>query len=128
VKYSLDEVGRMASRDDRISEDELAQAKGILALGKWQGSLDGVLMASGTYAAETVRYGTTERLMAWPGAVQAVTSDQVKSVAAKYLAREAMATVVIGPLEKIRQARHPRWPVSLDDLSGRARTARAGTP
>jgi hypothetical protein len=27
-----------------------------------------------------------------------------------------MVTVVVGPIEKIRQARHPRWPVDFDDL------------
>jgi len=126
IKYSLDEIARIASRHDRITDDELEIAKGILALGKWQGALEGALMAPGTYAVETVRFGTTDRLMRWPEAVLAVTADQVKEVAAAYLDRNAMATVVVGPLDRIREARHPRWPVALDDITGPAARAQAG--
>ena len=40
-------------------------------------------------------------------------------MAQKYLDPAAMVTVVVGPMEKIRAARHPRWPVDLDALHPR---------
>jgi predicted Zn-dependent peptidase len=128
VKFSLDEITRIGRRDDAISPEEMEQGKGILALGKWQGALEGALMAPGTFAAELVRRGTTDDLMKWPEVVNAVTPEQVKGAAAKYLQPDTMAVVVIGPLEKIRAARHPRWPVSLDELTSPRQTARAGQP
>jgi hypothetical protein len=46
-----------------------------------------------------------------------VTASKVKAVAEKYLAPTELVTVVVGPLESIRRARHPRWPVDLDSLA-----------
>ena len=40
----------------------------------------------------------------------------VKRVAQEYLDPATFVTVVAGPLERIRAARHARWPVALDDL------------
>jgi zinc protease len=117
VKFSLDELDRMQSGSDAISAEELDRAKGTLVLGSWQGALDGARQASATYAAESVLRGGIEGLLEWPEAVQAVTPEQVKTVAQKYLKPTEMKTVIVGPIEKIRPARHPRWPVGLDELS-----------
>jgi len=46
-----------------------------------------------------------------------VTVAEVMASARRYLDPAGMVTVVVGPLEKIRAARHPRWPVSLDELA-----------
>ena len=55
--------------------------------------------------------------MGWPEAVRSVTAGDVKRVAQEYLDPAAtFVTVVAGPLERIRAARHPRWPVALDEL------------
>ena len=54
--------------------------------------------------------------MSWPDAVRAVTAADVKRVAQEYLDPADFTTVVAGPLAEIRAARHPRWPVALDDL------------
>jgi predicted Zn-dependent peptidase len=116
IKFSLDEVFRIHDSDQPISEEERERAIGSLVLGKWQEQLDGPRQASATYAVETVRYGGTDRLLAWPDALRNVTFDQMNAVASKYLNPEEMVTVVVGPLEKIRQARHPRWPFDLDTL------------
>lgn len=128
VRFSLDEISRISAKDDAISPDEVAQGKGILALGKWQEALEGAVIAPGTFAAEVVRRGSTDGLMKWPEMVNAVTLDQVKGVAGKYLQPGTMAVVIIGPLEKIRAARHPRWPVSLDELTAQRQSAKAGQP
>jgi zinc protease len=119
VKFSLDELDRMQSASDTISAEELERAKGALVLGAWQGALDGARQASATYAVETVNRGGVEELLKWPEAVQAVTAEQVKAVAQKYLKPIEMKTVIVGPIEKIRPARHPRWPVGLDELASK---------
>jgi predicted Zn-dependent peptidase len=93
--------------------------KGGLILSKWQGSLDGARDASATYALETMRYGSVDRLMAWPTAVRAVTAADVKRVATTYLHPDRMVTVIIGQLDAVRKARHPRWPMALEDVGGR---------
>ena len=86
-------------------------------LGRWQAMLDGVRPASTAYAEELVRHDSLDRLLGWPKAVQAVTAAQVKEVATRYLDPASLVTVVVGPLEQIQAARHPRWPASLDDLA-----------
>ena len=82
----------------------------------WQPSLGLATSASGTYAVEHVRQGNTDQLMGWPRGVRAVTASDVKAMARQYLDPATMVTVVVGPLARIREARHPRWPVALDEL------------
>lgn len=119
VKISLEELQRLRAADDEVSAEELERAKGGLVLGQWQGALDGVRPASSTYALELLRYGDLQRLVGWPAAVDAVTAEQVKAAARRYLDPTQMVTVVVGPLEKIRTARHPRWPAALHELAMR---------
>ena len=54
--------------------------------------------------------------MRWPEAVRSVAVDDVKRVARDHLDPAGFVTVVVGPLERIRAARHPRWPVGLDAI------------
>ena len=96
--------------------EELEQVKGGHVLGKWQGSLDGALDASATYANETARFGSLDHLLKWPAAVRAVTAQAVSAAAQKYIHPETMGTVVIGQIDEVRKARHPRWPVALDEV------------
>ena len=116
IKYCLEEVSRMRSPDARITDEEMEQAKGALLLGQWQRVLDGARQSSATYAFEAVRHGGTDRLIGWPEAIQAVTPDQVKQIAERYLDPSQMVTVLVGPILAIREARHPRWPADLDEL------------
>jgi predicted Zn-dependent peptidase len=97
----------------------LEQVKGGIVLGKWQGLLDGALDASATYAAETARFGSLDHLLKWPTAVRAVTSQAVSAAAQKYINPSTVSTVVIGQVEEARKARHPRWPVGLDEVTGK---------
>jgi predicted Zn-dependent peptidase len=117
IKLTLDEMARISAPDDQITDEELKRAQGWLTLGMWQGLLDGAGQASAMYAFDTVRRGGTKHLLAWPRAITAVTAAQVKDAARKYLKSSEMTTVVLGPIGAIRQARHPRWPVALDDLN-----------
>ena len=116
VRYSLDELERIHDPDEPVTEAEVTRAQGWLLGAVWQRSLELATSASQTFAVEHVRRGGTDRLAGWPAAVRSVTAGDVKSVAQEYLDPAAFVTVVAGPMERIRAARHPRWPVALDEL------------
>ena len=116
VRCSLDELERMHDPAEPVSEAEVSRARGWLVDAAWRRSLELPTSASETFAVEHVRRGSTDQLMGWPDAVGSVTAEDVKAVAQEYLDPSAFVTVVAGPLERIRAARHPRWPVALDDL------------
>jgi len=85
-------------------------------LSKWQSSLDSARTASATYATETARFRSLDRLMKWPDAVRAVTAQAVTAAAQKYVHPEMMGITIIGQIDAVRKARHPRWPVTLDEV------------
>lgn len=121
VRYSKEELSRIRESDGAPAIEELEQAKGGLVLSQWQRALDGARAASATYAAETVRYGSIDRLTGWPAAVRAVTPAQVTAAARRYIEPHRLGTVLIGQLDAVRKARHPRWPATLDELDGGSR-------
>ena len=116
VRYSLEELERMHDPDEPVTEAEVTRAQGWLLGAVWQRSLELATSASQTFAVEHVRRGGTEHLMGWPEAVRSVTAGDAKRVAQEYLDPAGFVTVVAGPMERIRAARHPRWPVALDEL------------
>jgi predicted Zn-dependent peptidase len=118
IRFSLEELTRVREPAGAPSPEELEQVKGGIVLGKWQGSLDGALDASATYALETVRFGSLDHLLKWPYAVRAVTAQAVSAAAQKYINPATMGTVIIGQVDEVRKARHPRWPVALDEVTG----------
>ena len=124
VRYSLDELERIHDPDEPVTEAEVTRAQGWLLGAVWQRSLELATSASETFAVEHVRRGGTDRLLGWPEAVLAVTTSDVKAVAQEYLDPAAFVTVVAGPMERIRAARHPRWPVALDELEAELSGAR----
>ena len=116
VRYSLDELERIHDPDDPVTETEVTRAQGWLLGAVWQRSLELATSASEIFAVEHVRRGGTGHLVGWPEAVLSVTAGDVKRVAQEYLDPATFVTVVAGPLARIRAARHPRWPVALDEL------------
>lgn len=116
IRYSLDELERIHDTDEPVTAAEVTRARGWLLDAVWRRSLELPTTASETFAVEHVRRGNTDHLLAWPDAVGSVTAEDVKRVAREYLDPSAFVTVVAGPIERIRAARHPRWPVALDDL------------
>ena len=124
VRYSLDELERIHDPDEPVTEAEVTRAHGWLLGAVWQRSLELATSASQTFAVEHVRRGGTDHLMGWPAAVRSVTAGDVKRVAQEYLDPAAFVTVVAGPLARIRAARHPRWPVALDELEAELSGAR----
>ena len=117
VKYAEEELTRICEQAGMPTLEELEQAKGGLVLSQWQRSLDGARAASATFAVETVQNGSLQRLHEWPEAVRAVTAEHVLAAAAKYIHPDKLATVLIGQLDAVRTARHPRWPATLDELN-----------
>lgn len=116
IHYSVQELSRIREAPGAPTDEELAQAKGGLILAQWQRALDGPRAASATYAAETARHGSLDRLNRWQEAVSGVTPDQVRAAAEKYIRPEQIGAVIVGQLEAVRTARHPRWPVALEDV------------
>ena len=116
VRYSLDELERMHDPQEPVSEAEVTRARGWLVEAVWRRSLELATSASETFAVEHVRHGSTDHLMGWPEAVRSVTAEDVKAIAREYLDPATFVTVVTGPLARIRAARHPRWPVALDEV------------
>ena len=116
IRFSLDEVQRIHDPQEPVTDAEVVRAQGWLTGAVWQRSLEVATRASATLAVEHVRSGGAGSLMAWPAAVQAVAAADVKAMAERYLDPTTLATVVAGPLARIREARHPRWPVALDEL------------
>lgn len=116
VRYSMAEIERMHDPGEAVTEAEVTRARGSLVDGIWRRSLELATGASETFAVEHVRRGGTGDLMAWPEAVRSVMPEDVRAVARQYLDPATFVTVVAGPLERIRAARHPRWPVALDQV------------
>jgi predicted Zn-dependent peptidase len=117
VKYSLEQIERLHGGAEPVTAGELRRAQGWLVRAAWQRSLESATSASATFALEVVRRGGTERLVGWPEAVRAVTVEEVMASARRYLDPAGMVTVVVGPLEKIRGARHARWGVGLEEVT-----------
>jgi hypothetical protein len=46
-----------------------------------------------------------------------VTAEHVQAAAYKYIHPEQLATVIIGQLDAVRTARHPRWPAAIEELT-----------
>jgi zinc protease len=122
--YALEELTHIREPAGAPTVDELAQAQGGLALGAWQGSLDGARRTAATWATETVRHGSLDRLLGWPEAVRAVTAVDVQRVARQVIDPARLCAVVIGRIDEVERARHPRWPFTLDDVRARLRAAR----
>lgn len=121
IHYILEELSRIRQPGGLPTEDELEQAKGGLAVGAWQRSLDGARNASATYTTETARRGSLDRLLRWPEAVRAVTTDQVQAAAERYVQPDRLTAVLVGQLDAIDAARHPRWPFTLDEVRSELR-------
>ena len=116
LRYSIEEITRIREDSGAPTAEELSQVKGGLVSGRWQGGLDGPRGAAETFAVELAGHGSLDRLLAWPDAVLAVTASDVTAAARTYLRPDGMTAVVVGQIEDVRDARHPQWPFSLDEV------------
>ena len=102
IELTLREIERI--RESLVSEEELFVAQGALADGTFAaGFADGNATAR-TLAREWLRRGSHSGSAAYPDLIRAVTREQVRAAAQKYLHPERMSIVIIGPIEEIRAA------------------------
>ena len=65
---------------------------------------------------------------------RSVTAAEVTAAAHKYVAPASLTAVVVGQIDAVRAARHPRWPVALEEVltllrrANRAIAPAAATP
>jgi zinc protease len=88
----LDELQRLAR--DGVSEAELAKARNIILAGFWRGlaTIDGKAEFLGQYE---VFHGDYEKLFALPEALQVVSADDLRAVAAKLFRANNMTVGVL---------------------------------
>lgn len=84
--------------------DEMFVAKGALVDGSWMTRYTTGLDATRNYALEWLRHGSHDASASYPERVRAVTPQQVRQAARRYLAPDRMIVSVVGPLELIGAA------------------------
>jgi hypothetical protein len=117
LRYSWEELIRIREESGAPTTEEMSQVRGGLVFGRWQGALDGPRAAAAAYAIELARHESLDRLLTWPEAVLGVEPADVTAVAEMYLRPERLTAVVVGPIGEVREARHPQWTFSLDDVA-----------
>ncbi|MEX1182031.1 MAG: insulinase family protein [Gemmatimonadota bacterium] len=116
IRLAVEELTRIRGTAGTPTAEELDQVKGGLVRGLWQRGLDGPRATAATYAMETARRGSLDALLGWPAAVNSVTAADVTAAAIMYIDPAKLTAVVVGPIDAVRAARHPRWPAGLEDM------------
>jgi len=102
IELTLREIDRM--RQSLVPEEELFVAQGALADGTFAaGYADGNATAR-TLAREWLLRGNHSASSAYQDRIRAVTREDVRAAAQKYLHPERMNIVIIGPIDAIRAA------------------------
>ena len=91
-------------RETLPDEDEMFVAQGALTDGLWATRYATGLDATRSYALEWLRHGSHDESASYPGRIRAVTPEQVRQAAQKYLDPDRMIVSVMGPLEQIGAA------------------------
>ncbi|MEE4279358.1 MAG: pitrilysin family protein [Halieaceae bacterium] len=102
VDISFRELERM--REELPSDDELFVARGALVDGLYARRYATGLDAAQAYAEEWLKYGSHDRSASYPDRVRAVSAEDVRTAARRYLHPERMIVSVVGPLARIRAA------------------------
>ena len=91
-------------RETEPTEDEMFVAKGALVEGLWATRYATGLDATRSYALEWLRRGDHEASASYPDRIRAVTPEQVREMALRYIHPERMIVSVVGPMDAIRSA------------------------
>lgn len=102
VDITFREVERI--RETLPTDDELFVAKGALVDGLYATRYSTGLAAVRSYAREWLRKGGHEWSEGYPDRIRAVTAEDVRKAARKYLHPERMIVAVVGPLGEIAEA------------------------
>ena len=108
------EINRM--RTEPVREEELFVAKGALADGVFEMRFENGTALAHTWARSHATYGDHQRLQTYRQRIRAVTIDDVRAAAQKYLHPERMHLVLVGPIDQVRQARPPKATMQLHDF------------
>lgn len=115
AELTLREIDRI--RSEPVSEEELFVAKNALAEGEFEMWFENGEATARTYALEWLRYRNHQATAGYRSRVRAVTAEDVQAAAQKYLHPNRMQFVLIGPLEKIRQASYPEGTLRLQSIA-----------
>ena len=84
-------------RKTAVSEEELFIAKNALVDGEYQGQFATGDATARTFALEWLRYGSHEATASYPARIRAVSIDDVKKAAKKYINLDRFHVVLVGP-------------------------------
>ena len=125
IELTLREIERI--RGALVTEEELFVAQGALVDGTFAaGFFDGNGTAR-TLAVEWLRDGNHSRSASYPNRVRAVTREQVRAAAQKYLHPDRMNIVVVGPIDEIRAAPPIEGERPLEEYGRSGSAPRSGT-
>ncbi len=104
VELTLREVDKM--RTDLVTQDELDIARGALADGVFAMRYADSYATSRSLAEEHARNGDHTESASYQRRVRAVTREQVRDVARRYVDPERFQIVIVGPRDAIGKAKH----------------------
>jgi zinc protease len=114
IELTLGEIERM--RRELVTADELAIAQGALADGAFAMRYADGYATARSFAEEWARHGDHERSASYIRRILAVTREDVRTVARRYLEPERFRIVVVGPLAAIAAGSHPETTKRLEDF------------
>lgn len=114
VDLVMQEVERI--RTEPVEEEELFVARKALAEGVYAMRFEDGNATARTFALEWAERRDHEETATYPDRVRAVTSEDVRSAAQRYLHPERMQMVIMGPLDQVREATDPNGSSTLAEF------------
>lgn len=114
VELTLAEIEGI--RAEPVTRDELDIARGALADGVFAMRYADGYATARSFAEEWARTGGHEESASYPERIRAVTAEDVRTAARRYLDPARLRIVVVGPLDAIRRAAHPETTRRLEDF------------
>ncbi|MFQ5631603.1 MAG: M16 family metallopeptidase, partial [bacterium] len=114
AELTLNEINRI--RSEKVDEEELLIAKNALAGGVFEMQFENGHTTARTFAEEWLRFGNHEASAGYRQRIHAVTGEDVLAAAQKYLHPERMQMVLMGPIQKVREATYPEGAMRLQDF------------
>ncbi|MFQ5629986.1 MAG: M16 family metallopeptidase [bacterium] len=114
AELTLKEIDRI--RSEKVSAEELQIAKNALADGVFEMQYENGHTTARTFAEEWLRFGNHQASATNRQRMRAVTADDVLAAAQKYLHPERMQMILMGPIQKVRDASYPEGTMRLEDF------------
>lgn len=114
IQLTLAEIDRI--RNERVTDDELAIAKGALADGVFPMRYADGYATARSFAEEWAWHGGHTESIDWAARVRQVTAEEVLDVARRYIEPDQFRIVVLGPLAAIERAGQAAGARRLDEF------------